>query len=127
MLNDYVELRASSAYSFLRAASNPEDLVETAAGLGLGAMALADADGVYGIPRFVKACRQSGIRPICGARIKIQTGSTHEAGGTDIQGDDATCDGRVRIQRSADSRSPELLLLCRDRAGWQNLCELITA
>ena len=43
----YVELHACSAFSFLRGASFPEQLAETAAGLEMPAMALLDLNGVY--------------------------------------------------------------------------------
>jgi len=49
---DYVELRTRSAFSFLEACSNPEDLVQAAAALGHSSLALADRDGVSGLPRF---------------------------------------------------------------------------
>ena len=61
---DYVELRCRSAFSFLEAASNPEDLVEAAAELGHPALALADRGGLYGIPRFHQAARRAGIRRV---------------------------------------------------------------
>jgi error-prone DNA polymerase len=48
----YIELHARSAFSFLEGASLPEDLIERAAELGQPAMALLDALGVYGCPRF---------------------------------------------------------------------------
>ena len=53
----YIELHARSAFSFLQAASLPEDLVERAAELEYPAMALVDRDGVYGSPRTVFAIR----------------------------------------------------------------------
>ena len=46
----FVELHARSAFSFLRGASQPEQVAETAAALGLSALALCDRDGVYGEP-----------------------------------------------------------------------------
>ena len=38
-MQDYVELRARSAFSFLEGASNPEDLIDRAAELGYPALA----------------------------------------------------------------------------------------
>src|SRR3954451_19283585 len=73
-LTDYVELHAASAFSFLRGASLPETLVERAATLGYPALALLDADGVYGAPRFHRAAKQAGIRPIVGAELTIRSG-----------------------------------------------------
>src|SRR6266545_2467581 len=72
-LTNYVELHAASAFSFLRGASLPETLVERAATLGYPALALLDADGVYGAPRFHRAAKQAGIRPIIGAELTISS------------------------------------------------------
>ena len=58
----YIELHAASAFSFLQGASLPETLVERAAALGYPAIALLDADGVYGAPRFHKAAKQAGLQ-----------------------------------------------------------------
>ena len=60
----YVELHASSAFSFLEGASLPESLVARAADLGYDTLALVDRDGVYGAPRFYHAACEAGIRPI---------------------------------------------------------------
>ena len=59
----YVELHAASAFSFLEAASLPEDLARTAARMDMPAMALVDRDGVYAAPRFHIECQSAGIRP----------------------------------------------------------------
>ncbi len=74
MPGDYVELRARSAFSFLDGASNPEDLAERAAELGHAALALADRDGLYGIPRFHGAAMKSGLRAIVGAELSDAAG-----------------------------------------------------
>jgi len=68
----YIELHAASAFSFLRGASLPETLVERAAALGYPALALVDADGVYGAPRFHKAAKQAGIKAIIGAELTVK-------------------------------------------------------
>jgi len=69
-----VELHAASAFSFLRGASLPEDLVERAAELGYEALALVDRDGLSGAPRFFKAAKARGIRPIVGAELSLDGG-----------------------------------------------------
>jgi error-prone DNA polymerase len=68
-LPDYVELRAKSAFSFLEAASNPEDLISRAAELGHTALALGDRDGLSGTPRFHTAARAAGLRALVGAEL----------------------------------------------------------
>jgi len=70
----YVELHAKSAFSFLEAAALPEVLAERAAALGQRALALVDADGVYGAPRFYRACTRLGITPLVGAEISMRDG-----------------------------------------------------
>ena len=71
----YVEVHASSAFSFLRGASFPEQLAERAAELGLPAVALLDRNGVYGAQRFSVACREQGVRPIIGASLTMEDGA----------------------------------------------------
>jgi error-prone DNA polymerase len=68
----YTELHARSAFSFLRGASNPEDLARVAARLGLRALALCDRDGLYGSPRLHTAAREYGIRAVLGAELTME-------------------------------------------------------
>src|SRR6266700_3742985 len=70
----YVELHACSAFSFLRGASFPEQLAETAAELAMPAMALLDRNGVYGAQRFSVAAREYGVRPIIGCELSMEDG-----------------------------------------------------
>ena len=67
----YVELHAASAFSFLRGASLPEDLMAQAAAVGLEAVGLVDVNGVYGAPRFYKAAREAGVRALVGAEVVL--------------------------------------------------------
>ncbi|MGH7858161.1 MAG: PHP domain-containing protein, partial [Candidatus Binatia bacterium] len=69
----YAELRAASAFSFLDGASLPEDLVARAAELALPAVALVDRNGVYGAPRFWKAAKAAGLKPLVGAEVTFET------------------------------------------------------
>src|SRR5713101_8150791 len=70
----YIELHACSAFSFLRGASFPEQLAETAAELEMPAMALLDRNGVYGAQRFSVAAREQNIRPIIGCELEMEDG-----------------------------------------------------
>ncbi|PZR75714.1 MAG: error-prone DNA polymerase [Chthoniobacterales bacterium] len=71
----YVELHACSAFSFLRGASFPEQLAETAGELEMPAMALLDRNGVYGAQRFSVAAREQNVRPIVGAELSMEDGA----------------------------------------------------
>ncbi|MBN2371800.1 MAG: error-prone DNA polymerase [Vicinamibacteria bacterium] len=69
-----VELHAASAFSFLLASSLPEDLVARAANLGYEALALVDRDGLSGAPRFFRAAKAGGVRPLVGASLSLRGG-----------------------------------------------------
>jgi error-prone DNA polymerase len=68
----YAELRTASAFSFLEGASLPEDLVARAAELGLPAVALVDRNGVPGAPRFWKAAKAAGMKPLVGSEVTLE-------------------------------------------------------
>src|SRR5213080_301451 len=70
----YIELHTSSAFSFLRGGSFPEQLAEVAAELEMPAIALCDRNGVYGAQRFSVAAREHGVRPIIGAELSMEDG-----------------------------------------------------
>ncbi|GEO82023.1 error-prone DNA polymerase [Pararhodospirillum oryzae] len=63
------ELFAQSCFSFLEAASTPEDLVITAAALGLHALAVTDRNSLAGVVRAHRAARAHGVRLVVGALI----------------------------------------------------------
>jgi error-prone DNA polymerase len=71
----YVELHARSAFSFLRGASNPEDLAKCAVELELPAVALLDRDGLYGAPRFFAPMREHGARARVGVELTLEDGT----------------------------------------------------
>src|SRR5467141_177206 len=71
----YVELHAGSAFSFLRGASFPEQLAETAAELEMPVLALLDRNGVYGAPRFSVTARENNVRPIIGCELSLEDDS----------------------------------------------------
>ncbi len=68
----YAELQITSNFSFLRGASHPEELVATAAALGLSAIAITDRNTLAGVVRAHVAARQFGIRFIVGARLDLE-------------------------------------------------------
>jgi error-prone DNA polymerase len=93
----YAELHAASAFSFLSGTALPEDLVRRAAELGLPAVALVDANGVYGAPRLYQEARRAGLKALVGAEVALGE------------------PGR------------RLTLLVESRRGYRNLCGLLTA
>jgi error-prone DNA polymerase len=113
MTERYVELHAASAFSFLEGASQPETLIEGAVALEIPAMALLDRNGVYGSARFHTSAKRNNIRAHVGAEIAVSS-----------FGPRLTPPAWVPHQHVP--QPARLPLLCESRAGYQNLCQLIT-
>jgi error-prone DNA polymerase len=101
----YAELHAHSGFSFLDGASDPEELVATAVGLGLEAIALTDHHGLYGAVRFAEAARALGIPSVFGAELTLTGGGA-----------------RTGVP---DPRGAHLVVLARDPAGYAALSSLL--
>ncbi len=65
------EVLCRSCFSLLEGASQPEELVDRAAALGLDALAIADRDAVYGLVRAHRAARGVGLHLVVGARVTV--------------------------------------------------------
>src|SRR5205823_12739231 len=72
-LPTYVELHARSAFSFLRGAATPEELITVCAELKMPAMALLDNDGLYGAARFHLAGKKLKVKAHIGAEIMVSS------------------------------------------------------
>ena len=67
----YVELAVTSNYSFLRGASHPEEMVDSAVALGHAAAAIADRNTLAGVVRAHVAARDAGIPLAIGSRLVL--------------------------------------------------------
>src|SRR5580658_2314414 len=139
----YTELHSRSAFSFLEGASTPEELISVCANLGMPALALLDTDGVYGAPRFHLAVKKAKIKAHIGAEVTCAPLHTVILSGASATRSAALAESkdpyphqavRAGIPRSArtdrssiwSDRIFRLPLLVESRAGYQNLCRLIT-
>ena len=95
-MRGFAELAAASNFSFLRGASHPEELVVTAAALGLSGLALADRNSLAGVVRAHLAGREVGLRTAVGCRLVFEDGT------------------------------PDILAWPTDRAAYGRLCRLLT-
>jgi error-prone DNA polymerase len=113
MTERYVELHATSAFSFLQGASQPEQLVERAVALEMPAMALLDHNGVYGSARFHTSAKRNKIQAHIGAEVSVSSLGL-----------------RLTPPEWLPHQYPQeparLPLLCESQEGYQNLCQLIT-
>ncbi|HEX6734981.1 MAG TPA: DNA polymerase III subunit alpha, partial [Azonexus sp.] len=93
--------RLHSEYSVTDGIVRIGDAVKRAAGDAMPALALTDLGNLFGLVKFYTGARGKGVKPIAGADVWI-----------------------------ANPESPEdvhrLLLLVRNRRGYQQLCELLT-
>ncbi|MDR2452825.1 MAG: DNA polymerase III subunit alpha [Candidatus Accumulibacter sp.] len=104
----FVHLRLHSEYSVtdgmvrLDVGENHDcPLVLRALEYGMPALALTDLANLFGLVKFYLAARSKGVKPILG------------------------CD--VHLANEADADRPyRMLLLCRSRLGYRQLCELLT-
>ncbi|HET7442357.1 MAG TPA: PHP domain-containing protein, partial [Terriglobales bacterium] len=129
----YIELHARSAFSFLEGSSLPEELVGVCQHFQMPAMALLDSDGVYGAPRFHIAANKTKIKAHIGAEITSQEFSiadwqlpNEKAIGDSTINDQQSTISKIGNRKSAIENSFRLPLLISSRAGYQNLCRLIT-
>jgi len=65
----YAELCAASNFTFLTGASHAEELVQRAADLGLGAIAITDKNTFAGIVRAHANAKEAGVHYVVGVRL----------------------------------------------------------
>lgn len=93
----YVELDATTNYTFLTGGSHPEELARRAAELGYPAIAVTDTHTLAGVVRAHVAAKGAGIRCIVGCRLRL-----------------------------VEPRGLEVLVYPTDRAAYGALCQLLT-
>ncbi len=95
-MSAFAELCATTNFSFLRAASHPEEMVEEAKALGLFGLGVADRNTLAGVVRAHVAAKAHGLALIVGARLVFMDGA------------------------------PDLIVYPEDRGGYAQLTRLLT-
>jgi error-prone DNA polymerase len=103
----YAELHCHSSFSFLDGASQPEELAEEAARLGLTGLAVTDHDGFYGVVRFSEAARAYNLSTVFGSELSL-----------DLPGPQ---------NGEPDPVGAHLLVLARNEFGYAELSRTISA
>ena len=101
---EYAELQCVSNFTFLRGASQPEELVERAKQLGYTALAIADECSMAGIVRAHVAAKEHGVKLLVGSQFLVDWG----------------------LESSASTAPFTLTVLAINANGYGNLCEFIT-
>ena len=72
----YIELQVTTSFSFLKGASQPEEIVEQASALGYKEIGITDTNSLAGIVRAHVAAKKSGIRIIPGVHLQLIDGTS---------------------------------------------------
>lgn len=107
----YTELNATTYFSFLRGASDPQELFAQAAFFKYGALGITDRNSLAGIVQAHQRGREVGVRPVIGCHIDL---------------DDAPPVLAYPTTRAAYGRLCRLLSLGKARAG-KGACALCWA
>jgi error-prone DNA polymerase len=75
MTHRYAELQTTTNFSFLRGASQAWELMETAEGLGLAAVGVADRNTLAGVVRAWTAAKTLKVRALTGCRLDFADGT----------------------------------------------------
>jgi DNA polymerase III subunit alpha len=97
----FVHLRVHSEFSVSDGVNRIDDLVEHACQSAQPALAVTDQFNLFGAIKFYQSARKSGIKPILGAELLVQS----------------------PLNKSLDAK---LLLLVTSHQGYLNLCQLLT-
>jgi error-prone DNA polymerase len=121
MAPGYAELHCLSNHTFLRGASDPEELVATAHALGYGALALTDECSVSGVVRAHVAAKRIGLPLIVGTELRLDGGLRLVLLAESLAGYEQLCElvtharraapkGRYRLARTDFPAHPEGLV-----------------
>ncbi|MFT5139714.1 MAG: DNA polymerase-3 subunit alpha [Rhodothermales bacterium] len=101
MSQSFVHLHLHSEFSLVDSTLRIKKLVERTRDLGMPAVAVTDHSNLFALVKFYRAAVNSGIKPIAGADVLIQS--------------------------MEDPDHPtRLTLLCQNQQGYLNLCQLIS-
>src|SRR5687767_964606 len=100
----FAPLHTKSEHSPGYGTASVEDLLHRAAAHGYPALALTDVENFYGQVKFHYAARAHGLKPITGVELRSGHGP-----------------------RGPGRKEGRLVLLSRDRTGYESLCRIITA
>jgi len=118
----YAPLWCKSNFSFLEGASDPAELIEQAAHVGLRSIAITDRDGLYGVVQAHTAARENGLHLIIGAEMTVVDPGA-------VLPDRIRAGSQPTAKPGAQFARPDvstIVLLVENHAGYRNLCRLMT-
>ena len=121
----YAELHCVSNFSFLRGASSPVELVDTAAGLGYTALAITDECSMAGIVRAYGRAREIDFKLIIGSEFALDDGFRLVALARDAVAYSRLCRLITQARRAADKGEYNITRELIDNAGLDTCCLLL--
>lgn len=106
----FVHLHNHTQYSLLDGACRIDDLVAAAKSYDMPAVAITDHGNMFGAIEFYKKTMEAGLRPIIGSEVYVAIGDRRER----------------KVARRAAEASHHLVVLAKNKAGYQNLLKLST-
>lgn len=107
-MGNFVHLHVHTEYSLLDGASKIDELLDKAVELGQKAIAITDHGVMYGAVDFYKKAKLKGIKPIIGCEVYVAPRT------------------RFDKMRGPDTSPYHLVLLCKNKTGYQNLIKLVS-
>ena len=104
----FVHLHVHTEYSLLDGACRIGSMMDRVKELGQSAIAITDHGVMYGCIDFYKAAKAAGVKPIIGCEVYVAPRSMSD---------------RVF---GVDNEANHLVLLCKNRKGYENLCKLVS-
>ena len=104
----FAHLHVHTEYSLLDGACRISGLMDRVKELGQTAVAITDHGVMYGCIDFYKAAKAAGVKPIIGCEVYVARRGMED---------------RVH---GIDNKRYHLVLLCKDRKGYENLCLLVS-
>ena len=104
----FVHLHVHTQYSLLDGACRISGIMDRVKELGQSAIAITDHGVMYGCIDFYKAAKAAGIKPIIGCEVYLTRRKLSD-----------------RVHK-IDDDPYHLVLLCKDRRGYENLCKLVS-
>ncbi len=101
MIPGYAELHCLTNYSFLRGASDPEELVHRAVELGYRALAITDECSVAGVVRAHVAAKEVNLKLVIGSEFTLADGMKLVLLVASIAGYETLCELITRARRAA--------------------------
>jgi len=118
---DFVHLHVHSEYSLLDSTIGVDKLIKKAVSQGQNSIALTDNGNMFGAIEFFVKAKKAGIKPILGAVIYLTLDSISSR-------EDPKSRSNLKFQDELEAKYGifQLVLLCKDNTGYENLCKIIS-